>query len=331
MVHQTVRVAVAAAFSASLASFSASASAPPVSDWQPVTIEHALRATTIDSRPERIVTIGWSDQDAAIALGVVPVGTTEWFNNEPGALFPWAVEALADPEGARPEIVSQAGEINLEAVAALDPDLILALYEGLDEQEYELLSGIAPTVAHSADYDPFGTPWQDMTVTAGIALGREEQARQLVEDVESRFAEAAAAHPQWADETLLVMASVDASNYQVFSLQDPKVRFFAGLGFQTEFDWVAARVENNVATVSREEALEYLDADRLVWTSDPDTLATLDSDEIYSLVPAVQNDRVLYLDYTERPYPGAAVTFNSVLSIPYALELVIPELESADR
>lgn len=292
----------------------------------PVSIEHALGSTTISTTPQRVVTIGWSDQDAVLALGVQPVGTTEWFNEQPGALFPWATSAANGPT---PEIVSNAGEINFESVAALRPDLILALYEGLDQSEYDKLSRIAPTVAHSAQYDPFGTPWQDMTLTTGKALGLEQQAKDLVAGVEQELAAVRDAHPQWGQKTMLVMATVESGTYGVFSPQDPKARFFADLGFQTEPPWIAGRVQNNLATISAEE-FELLDVDRLAWTSDPDTLQILRDDPIYNQLDVVRDGRVGYFDYTTLPFPGAAITFNTVLSIPYALDQVVPELERLD-
>ncbi len=294
----------------------------------PVTIKHARGSTTINSEPQRVVTIGWSDQDPVLALGVRPVGTTEWFNEQPGAIFPWARAAAGD---AKPEIVSTAGaggEISYEKVAAVQPDLILALYEGLEQNEYDLLSQIAPTVAHSPDYDPFGATWQDMTLTAGRALGREQRAKDLITDVEARFATVRAEHPEWAEQTMLVMATVSEGSYQVFSPQDPKARFFADLGFETTPPWISGRVQDNVATVSAEE-FRLLDVDRLAWTSDPDTLNQLRDDRIYNLLNVVRDGRVSYLDYTQPPFPGAAVTFNTVLSIPYALDLVVPELEKS--
>lgn len=292
----------------------------------PVTIDHALGSTTITAPPQRVVTIGWSDQDPVLALGVQPVGTTEWFNEQPGAIFPWATAAASGPT---PEIVSNAGEIDFEKVAALRPDLILALYEGLDQSEYDTLSRIAPTVAHPAQYDAFGAPWQEMTLITGRALGREQQARDLVADVEQRFAAVRAAHPQWAELTMLVMATAEAGTYQVFSPQDPKARFFADLGFRTQPPWLAPRVQDNVATVSAEE-FELLDVDRLAWTSDPDTLQVLRDDPIYNRLDVVRSGRVGYFDYTTPPFPGAAITFNTVLSIPYALDQVVPELERLD-
>ncbi len=289
----------------------------------PVTIEHALGSTTIDSVPKRVVTIGWSDQDAVLALGVTPVGTTEWFNEQPGAIFAWARAAAGD---AQPEIVATAGDINYEKVAAVQPDLILALYEGLDQPKYDKLAKIAPTVAHSPDFDPFGATWQDMTLTTGRALGREQQAKDLIEDVEAQFAKVRAEHPEWAEQTMLVMATVSPGSFQVFSPQDPKARFFADLGFQTTPPWISGRVQDNLATVSAEE-FTLLDVDRLAWTSDPEMLAQLRDDPIYNRLNVVRDGRVLYLDYTKPPFPGAAISFNTVLSISYALDMVVPELE----
>lgn len=292
----------------------------------PVTLTHALGSTTIPAAPQRVVTVGWSDQDPVLALGVKPVGTTEWFDEQPGAIFPWAKDAAA---GAVPEIVSNAGEISFEKVAALKPDLILALYEGLDQSEYDKLAAIAPTVAQSAQYDEFGAPWQDMTLTVGKALGREQQATDLVAATEAKLKAVRDAHAEWAQKTLLVGATAENGTYSVFSAQDPKARFFADLGFQTEPPWLQGRVADNVATVSAEE-FTLLDVDRLAWTSDPDLRKVLDADPVYNALNVVKDGRVGYFDYTEAPFPGAAITFNTVLSIPYALEQVVPELERMD-
>ncbi len=300
--------------------------AGPQAAGMPVTITHALGSTTIPATPQRVVTIGWSDQDAVLALGVTPVGTTEWFNELPGAIFPWATQAAG---GAVPQIVANAGEISFEKVAVLKPDLILALYEGLDQAEYDKLSAIAPTVAQSGQYDEFGAPWQDMTLTAGKALGREQQAKDLVATTEAKFTAVRDAHPEWAQKTMLVGATAENGSYAVFSPQDPKVRFFADLGFKTQPPWIEGRVIDNLATVSAEE-FTLLDVDRLAWTSDPDLMTVLKADPIYNRLNVVKDGRVGYFDYTAAPFPGAAITFNTVLSIPYAIDQVVPELERMD-
>jgi iron complex transport system substrate-binding protein len=125
------------------------------------------------------------------------------------------------------------------------------------------------------------------------------------------------------------MATAENGKYGVFSPQDPKARFFADLGFQTQPPWLAGRVQNNVAGVSAEE-FKLLDVDRLAWTSDPDTMKVLEADPIYNRLDVVRSGRVSYFDYTTPPFPGAAITFNTVLSIPYALDQVVPELEKVD-
>src|SRR5688572_5656079 len=56
----------------------------------PVTIDHKYGSTTISEFPERIVLVGLTEQDALLALGVVPVATREWYGERPGAIFEWA-------------------------------------------------------------------------------------------------------------------------------------------------------------------------------------------------------------------------------------------------
>jgi iron complex transport system substrate-binding protein len=292
----------------------------------PVTIDHAHGSTTIARAPERVVALGWSDQDPLLALGVKPVGTTEWFNEEPGAIFPWA-EAAAG--GSVPEIVAVADQINFEKVAALRPDLILALYDELDDSAYEKLSKIAPVVANDPRYDGFGAPWQDLTITTGRAVGREPEARKLVADLEDRFAQIRKRHPAWSDETLLMMADLPDGNFSVFSPQDAKTRFFAGLGFRTEPKFLDGKFTGgaNTTVISAEQA-RLLDVDRLAWTSDPDLMKKLDRNPVYQRLDVVRDGRVGYFDYTRQPFTGAAISFNTVLSIPYALDRAVPALEA---
>ena len=54
----------------------------------PVTIDHALGRTTVEQEPTRVVTLGWSDQDVALALGVVPVGDVQHRSREHVGVWP---------------------------------------------------------------------------------------------------------------------------------------------------------------------------------------------------------------------------------------------------
>ena len=104
----------------------------------PVTITHKYGETTLEKAPTRVVCVGLTEQDALLALGIVPVAVTKWFGDAPGYIFPWAVDKLGDAE--LPEVLEDTNGVQVEKVAALAPDLIIGQYSGLTEKDYELLS-----------------------------------------------------------------------------------------------------------------------------------------------------------------------------------------------
>ena len=124
----------------------ASASSSSSSQF-PVTIEHVYGETTIEKQPTRVATVSWVNDDVAIALGVVPVGVpkNEWGGNEQGST-PWkdaALEELGAGFGSdkAPVQYSEADGINFTEIAKLTPDVILAAYSGLTEEDYKKLTG----------------------------------------------------------------------------------------------------------------------------------------------------------------------------------------------
>ncbi|OSC63693.1 iron ABC transporter substrate-binding protein, partial [Streptomyces sp. BF-3] len=177
--------------------------------------------------PQRIVTVGLSDQDAVLALGKVPVGTTEWFGEFKGAIGPWAEKALGDK--ARPTVLHDDGTgPQVEKIASLRPDLILALYSGLTKDQYRTLSKIAPVVAQPKGGADWGISWQDQTTQVGKALGKSDEAKALVAETEKHIADAAAAHPEFKGKTA-VMATPYEGMY-VYGPQDNRSRVLTGLG-----------------------------------------------------------------------------------------------------
>ncbi len=119
----------------------------------PVTIEHRFGSTTIPAAPSRVVVAGLVEQDPLLALGVVPVATTEWFGEHPGAIHPWAREALGDAP--LPEVLSIADGFEFERIAALRPDLIVGLLGGPETRgDYDKLARIAPIVTQPAGLPP---------------------------------------------------------------------------------------------------------------------------------------------------------------------------------
>jgi iron complex transport system substrate-binding protein len=90
----------------------------------PVEIEHALGTTTIDEAPERVVALGPADLDAALALGVEVVGTASTGSGE--GVTPWSADADGERAYEVLDVTGDALQVDLEEVAALEPDLILA-------------------------------------------------------------------------------------------------------------------------------------------------------------------------------------------------------------
>lgn len=118
-----------------------------------MTIEHLYGTTMIEEEPERIVTLGLWDQDPLLALGVAPVAVSEWYGEYEHATWPWARDELGDAE----PVVLNGGvrdEANppLEEIAALEPDLIISLYNATTQAQYEQLSQIAPVVLPGEEF-----------------------------------------------------------------------------------------------------------------------------------------------------------------------------------
>ena len=125
----------------------------------PVTIDHKYGSTTIEEAPERVAVVGLREQDALLALGIVPVATTEWYGEHPGAIFPWAKDELGDAEP--PTVLSYRDGIEVEKVAATRPDVIIGVYSGMTKKEYETLSRLAPVVAQPKGEPDYGSSWQE--------------------------------------------------------------------------------------------------------------------------------------------------------------------------
>jgi len=278
----------------------------------PVTIENRFGTTEIPAEPQRVVTVGFNDQDFVLGLGVTPVGERENLGDYDATTRPWAEELLPAEE-----IPTVGGaEINLEAVAALEPDLIVGVYSFMDQTVYDQLSGIAPTLAQTAEYADGATPWQEQTLLIGQALGREDEAQQLVDDVEGRFQQAVEENPDFADSSIAVDLTGVGSGHYLLGRDDLRTQFFTDLGFTVP----------DTSTDVSQERLDLLEADVLAVNGyDP---ADADADALFSALDVVTQGRTVLLG----SYSGdvsAALGFGSPLSLPYLLEEVVPALAAA--
>ncbi|MCV7281557.1 ABC transporter substrate-binding protein [Mycolicibacterium flavescens] len=165
-----------------------------------VTVRHAFGETKIPAPPTRVVSAGLTGQDDLLALGVVPIAVTDWFGAEPFAVWPWAQPRLGP---AQPVVLSLADGIQVDQIASLRPDLIVATNAGLDADTYARLSQIAPTVAQSGQA-PFFEPWRDQATTIGQAVFKHDEMQALIAGVDEKFA--AAARPSFEGRSAALLA-----------------------------------------------------------------------------------------------------------------------------
>jgi len=295
----------------------------------PRTIDHAHGSTVIEAEPERIVTIGYTDQDFVLAFGVTPLAVTHWYGDYEGATWPWASDLIGDTP---PEVLNEgtfdgSANFNYEAISVLEPDLILGLYIDVDAVAYDLLSAIAPTVVRPAEYPDFGVPWQESTRIVGDILGRPEQAEELIADVDQQLAEAAAVHPEFAGTTAAVVELFEPGQTHVRSLNDPRTQLLTALGFVLPEHLVELTDGTDAAPVS-DELMELLDLDLLVWNVgyDPDLRAEIEAKPLYSQLDVVRRGHSVFI---EDPLVSGALTWGTVLSIPFAVDSLVPQLADA--
>ncbi|MBE1877815.1 iron-siderophore ABC transporter substrate-binding protein [Myceligenerans pegani] len=276
----------------------AAPAAEETADQFPITIEHALGTTTIEEAPTRVATWGWGSTEAAIASGVFPVAVAEqvWTVGE-DALLPWVETAYEEAGEELPVILddSAAGEeVPYEQFAEVDPDLIIATYSGLTEEQYELLEEIAPVVAYPEA--PWTTPWDDNITLTAQALGRSEAGEEVLTAFEDYAAGIAAEHPEFEGKTIAAIVD-DPQNGQIFvyNSSDPRAGFLEKLGFTTapavdELDPTGG--EDFFYTLSYEE-LDKLESDVVVaYTYTEEQAEALPDSKELGALPALQNGMV---------------------------------------
>lgn len=265
----------------------------------PVTIKNAFGETTIPAEPKRVVTVSWGNQDAALALGVVPVAMPKvtWGDEDGDGLLPWVKDKLAELGAETPTLMDETNGFDYEAIADARPDVILGAYSGMTQEQYETLSKIAPVVAFPDV--AWGTSWQDMTLTDAKALGREAQATQLVADLETHVTETAAKYPalKGASTLFTYFSPTDLSTVGFYSTKDPRALYLTELGMTPAKAVTAASAGSTTFwfTQSAEKIEDFSDVKTIVGYGTSSTLAQLQADPLWSRIPAIASGSVAVL------------------------------------
>lgn len=140
-------------------------------------IEHAMGKTEIKGTPQKVVILTNEGTEALLALGVKPVGAVKSWTGDP-----FYEHISAEMEGV--QVVGTESQVNLEAIAALQPDLILG-NKMRQEKVYPQLSAIAPTVFS----DTLRGQWKPNFELYAQALGKEEEGKKVIADFDQRIEE----------------------------------------------------------------------------------------------------------------------------------------------
>jgi len=227
---------------------------------------------------------------------------------------------------AKPTVLSNVDGIQFEKIAALRPDLILGVYSDLSKQDYDTLSKIAPTVAPPAGVVNFGVAWQDLTRTVGKAVGKPTEADKLVTDAEARIRQVQTDNPAFKGATALF-----ATNYEgifVYGPQDTRSRLLEALGFTLPEGLAAVTGTEFGKNLSRERT-DLLDVDVLIWLVDnyAKAKATIQAEPLYAALAVKKEGRDVFIEDAE--VLGSASSFITVLSLPFLLDGLVPQLKQA--
>lgn len=280
-------------------------------------VDTKFGSVEVPSDPQKVVALGWGDAETALALGVQPVGASDWVEFGGKGVGPWA-EDLYDQA---PEII-ETMEPDYEAIAALEPDLILDTNSSGEQERYDRLSEIAPTVGVPEGADNYLTTMDQQVDLVSQALGKPDDGEKLLDDLDAKYAAAREAHPEFDGKSVTVAAKT-ADGWGAYVEESGRVQVMEQLGFK-QSETIAGMKADGFSVPISEENLDELDADLLltfpIYIEDSDVT----DDPGYKRVPAVEDGHDLVLTDGDDDI-RKAFSLNSILSAGYTAEK-LPDL-----
>ena len=293
----------------------------------PVTVSHAFGETTVAQAPERVATVGWANHEVPLSLDVVPVGMSKatWGDDDGDGILPWVEDALAEQGADTPVLFDETDSVPFEQVADTRPDVILAAYSGLTQEDYDTLSKIAPVVAYPDI--AWGTSVDDMIEMNGAALGLQEEADALNEELDDTVAAALGNYPALQDANVLFTSfggESDPSSVGFYTTVDPRAGFLAeaGLGVPDVVQEASADTDQFWVERSAEQPETFADVDLFISYGSDDpaenerALQELQDDPLLGKIPAIRDGHVAFLGSG----PLSASANPSPLSIPWGVD-----------
>jgi len=330
--RRVVPLVLASAAALTLASCSSDTSTAPAGDApaEGTVVEHALGETVIPEDVERVATVNWANHEVPLALGVVPVGmaAANFGDDDGDGVLPWQKDALDELGGEEPVLFDETDGIDFEAVADTDPDVILAAYSGLTQEDYATLSKIAPTVAYPEG--PWATEWDDVIRYNAAGMNMADEGEALMDELQQEIDDSVARYPDLAGTKAMFLTHVDTtdlSTVNFYTANDTRAAFFENLGLATP-DAVAEASENGEfsGTVSAEQVDVFDDVELIVTYGDQELVDTLKADPVLSQMPAIENDAIVLMDGSG---PMGTAANPTPLSISWVLDDYVDLLAEA--
>lgn len=294
----------------------------------PVTIKSALGDAKIPDQPERVVTLGQGSTETAIALGHTPVGMEEykWGSDKTGYL-PWVHEAVKKKGDKLPKQFAGGEDIDFEAITELEPDVILAPWSGVTQEQYDILSDIAPTVAYPEL--AWSTNWDEQIDIISKALGQPEDAKKLTSKIDDQLAAAAKSRPKYKNVDFSYIYTSGPGTLGVFMPQEQRVEMVSKLGLKV--DPVVKTFKETKGTDSALiglENAEKLKKSDLVFTfyTDAKTRKEIEAQPLYGAIPAVKRGSVV--SSNDNSFVTASSIINP-LTVPWVIDRYLPMIDKA--
>ena len=294
----------------------------------PITIKHAYGETVIESEPKNVATISWGNHDVPLALGTVPVGVSKanYGKSDENGLLPWTAEKYKELGVEKPVVYDDIDGLDFEAISDSNPDVILAAYSGITQEEYDLLSQIAPVVAYPKN--AWQTLWREQITMDATAMGKQAEGEKLVEELDALIKEKTANYTDLKGKTAVFcyFNPADLGKFYIYLPTDPRAAYLTDLGLSFPESISKLGADSFSIEVSAENIDVLKDADILVAYGNDDLLKALQSDALLGTVPAVKNGAVALIE--DGSVLSASCT-PSALSIPATIDEYLEILGAA--
>lgn len=287
----------------------------------PITVKHAFGETVIEKEPKNVVTISWGNQDTPLALGVVPAGVSKanYGKTDENGLLPWTGEKYKALGVDKPVVFDDVDGLNYEAISNANPDVILAAYSGITQEEYDLLSKIAPVVAYPTL--AWQTYWRDQITINATAMGKKDEGKKLVSDLEKLIGDKTGKYSSIKGKKVAFcyFNPTDLGKFYIYLPTDPRAAYLTDLGLEVpESVKKLAETSNSFALeISSENIDQLTDLDLIVTYGSEALTKQLQGDALLGTLAAIKNGAVAIIE------DGSALAASctpSALSIPATID-----------